>query len=180
MKANCKADVFKWYTKEHKNKLTKILDSYNHSGQKISKYVTCINISNLHWIVLIVDISKSAEEESFVTTIDSLKGQDYFASKCRVWYAKFFELYLREIHNGKICYDDLDISDIKATLNLQPTTVETKQSIKVKQFVTEPDAYQSDGYNCGIFCIIKMIELLKGSSIVKKHQHELKEMCAIF
>ena len=45
-----------WYCNDAKYKLSNILDAYAVRGQMITNYVTCVNLLNIHWIVLRVNI----------------------------------------------------------------------------------------------------------------------------
>jgi hypothetical protein len=44
--------------------------------------------------VLKVHLNKSGVDSSYVTTLDSLNGQDTLARKYRIWFAKFFTMFL--------------------------------------------------------------------------------------
>ena len=109
-------EVKEWYCNIGKKKLSKLLDAYDARGKVIRNYVTCVNLSNFHWIVLHVHIG-SDTSTPFVTTIDSMNGNDTAAQKYRLWYANFFTLLLKEKNFGQCQDEDFDIMSIKAELN---------------------------------------------------------------
>jgi hypothetical protein len=79
----------KWYCRESKNFLSKILDIYQKESKCFNKYANIVNIDNQHWIYVEVNLEHSIEENCFghIKTIHSMTNSDkkkttFFTKMC--------------------------------------------------------------------------------------------------
>ena len=92
-------------------------------------------------------------------------GNGMAARSVRRWYSKFFGLYLKDSTMGQsINASDLNLYDLIA---VEEFSVLNHASVTDNASIVEVDdipvhVRQTDGYNCGVFCLIKAWEDLLG------------------
>ena len=165
LSARCTEDVRAWYCNNRKNNVSNLLDAY----RDIKNYVTCINLSNKtqkdHWIVLIVSLDND-NSTPYVHTFDSIKKgkkntDDYdeneqTAKIIRLWYAKYFALYLKERDYGSCDLVDFDIASLRSMINFEK---DVPEGTMIDQgSVEDSKLSQKDSYNCGIYCLRRCSE----------------------
>ena len=152
---NCIDEVELWYCNERKNRVSIILDAYG--NLKIKNYVTCVNVRDNHWIVLRVALND--EKSPYVTTYDSKRNDNDAVNKMyRLWYAKFFALYLKEKDKGMCNRNDFNIESLK---DMKNNEIDISKGTMIAQYRNnDGKCFQKDNYNCGIFCLRRCFEFI--------------------
>ena len=167
----CAKGMKDWYCGSSKHYLSKILDNYAEKDQIITKYANILHVNRLHWILLVAEISSN--EEKFVLcvyTMDGGKFPDNDAKNARIWFAKYFGLYVKEFYSGKqLEEEDFDCHDVIDTkINKYSKFIEDKIDRKkvsiLKQEARPARIQQHDGYNCGPIGLINCIEMYRQTS----------------
>lgn len=178
MISKCQHDMKLWYCNEKKNKLSAILDAYSAKGKKISNYITCINISNKHWIMLKVSLINKENTPS-VVSIDSLNGQDNQALIYRLWFSKFFGLYLKENTVAGIQEIDYSLASMKLARNSFVANVHDGKDSMIEQYQLLSNVTQTDECHCGIFSLIRCLECYRNGALLHEStsQESLLDIC---
>ena len=171
MIAKCNDDMKLWYSNEQKVKLSSILDAYSREKKIISNYITCINIWNHHWIMLKVNLINN-ENTPNVVSIDSKNGQDKEVLIYRLWFSKFFGLYLKEQTIEGITEIDYSLASMKLVLNVSVANVHDGKDSMIEQYPLTSNVIQRDDCNCGILSLIRCVEFFKDGSILRSGTSE--------
>ena len=182
----------KWYTVIHKRFAAKAVQYSLQKTKQIPRFVTVVG-HGLHWFTLCVDMltkEDKGEEQTFfpmnntfnrrgstvdnlVYTIDNLGGNDSYAKCARLYYAKYFALYLAELRGdpGPISMDDLNGKDIRIASFI--TEKSYKDLVRTGEFkyrmfpieIGKCGFQQIDAVNCGVFALINSLSLLKKTDV---------------
>ena len=168
--SNFSREMKHWFCSSSKGRLQKILDFSDASNTSLKNYGGIVNINNAHWIYIRFQnkyhSKKSNQQVPSILTFDSMtSGNGMAARSVRRWYSKFFGLYLKDSTMGQsINASDLNLYDLIA---VEEFSVLNHASVTENASIVEVDdipvhVRQSDGYNCGVFCLIKAWEDLLG------------------
>ena len=111
---SCITNMQEWYCGSSKHYLSALLNHYEIKKQIITTYANILHVCNSHWIFLVVKIS--GNEDNFIPSVFSMDGLCYAdneASYARLWFAKFFGLYVKEFYNTDgLSEEDFNCHDI--------------------------------------------------------------------
>ena len=171
----CSKEMKHWYCGSSKHYLSTILDCYAAKNQIISKYVNILHVSAIHWILLVAEIS--SDKPDFVPnvyTMDGMNCADNEAKNARLWYAKYFGLYVKQFYSANQlsdfdfdCHDVIDTKFNSQEANYIRDHIDRKKISILKHECKSPTIIQADGYNCGVIGLIHCIEIYRKSETFK-------------
>ena len=165
---NCIGAMINWYCRSSKHYLTRLLDCYDAKKQIISKYVNILHVGVLHWILIVADITGDGDDFiPTVYTMDGLGCPDNDALIARLWFAKFFGLYVKEFYSSDgLSREDFNCYDVIETKNKRSEVwikddIDKKNISMLKQEARKPTIQQIDGYNCGVIGLVHCIDMFR-------------------
>ena len=173
LRAQCESEVKSWYCSHKKGKLSKILDAFYSRGQSLTNYVTCVNLSYKHWILLKVNLI-NINNTPKVVTIDSSNGPDNQARMFRLWFSKFFALNLIEKKLGQCSDTNYSIDNLKAVMANRTNDFDKSKDPMIDQCALKSNVSQMDNFNCGIFSLMRCLEF-HGNTIILKQTSSREE-----
>lgn len=161
----------KWFYSSDKGFITRVLDKYQSKNFLIDNFVTIQELPNKDFALYIVDINEKSlnPQDSKVSSYDFNQSSTLFVDNTRVWLAKFFGLYFKDLNsNLKFNDDDFSGNDIKIELT-NPLCQDDDPEVSILNAtkVTIAKTFQ-DPNNSGIYCIAKCVSLLSGKSLQKE------------
>ena len=175
-----------WYAKNNKGFLTEILDKYHAQKKKISNYVFSQSFNDGIYVYFKVSFNTNSNlpKDQKVSSIDFYGNHESKNKHIRVWFAKFFGLYLKEMNNEIFTREDFNGQDISAAMyqqdELKIDTIDksiiSNESVKTNQLLTSR-------HNSGILVMGACLADIKGvdkNEFLGTTKREQSEFCYNF